>query len=50
MSTLAKFTPTRPLSQFKVHSNDLFSRTTASMNLKFHMQHDKTPRLQKHKI
>ena len=25
----------------KVHSNDLFSETTAPMVLKFHMQHDK---------
>ena len=38
------------LSPFKVHSNDLFSKTTASMNQKFHMQHDQTPRLQNEKI
>ena len=34
----------------KVHSNDLFSETTASMILKFHMQHDKAAGLQKNKI
>ena len=34
----------------QVHSNDLFSYTAASMNLKFHMQHDQTPRLQNSKI
>ena len=31
---------------FKVHLNDFFSETTASMNLKFHMQHDQTAGLQ----
>ena len=30
--------------------NDLFSKTTASMVLKFHMQHDQTGRLQNGKI
>ena len=29
---------------------DFFSETTASVNLKFHMQHDQTPRLQNSKI
>ena len=29
-----------------VHSNDLFSETTAPMVLKFHMQHDKAAGLQ----
>ena len=33
-----------------VHSNDLFSETTAPMILKFHMQHDKSAGLQKNKI
>ena len=31
---------------FKVHSNDFFSKSTASMNLKFHMQQDQTAGLQ----
>ena len=31
---------------FLVHLNDIFSETAASMNLKFHMQHDQTARLQ----
>ena len=30
----------------QVHSNDLFSETTARMVLKFHMQHDKAAGLQ----
>ena len=34
----------------KVHSHDLFSKTTAPMILKFHMQHDKAAGLQKSKI
>ena len=38
------------LRPFRVHSNDLFSQTTASMNLTFHMQHDPTPRFQNNKI
>ena len=33
-----------------VHSNDLLTHTTASMNLKFHLQHDQTRRLQNSKI
>ena len=33
-----------------VHSNDLFSETTAPMILKFHMQHDKAAGLQKNII
>ena len=35
-----------------VHSNDLrvFSKITSAMNLKFHMQHDQTSRLQSSKI
>ena len=32
-----------------VHLNDLFSQTTASMNLKLHLQHDQTARLQNNK-
>ena len=34
----------------KVHSNDLFSETTAPMILEFHMRHDKAAGLQKNKI
>ena len=34
----------------KVNSNDLFSDTTASMILKFYMQHEKVAGLQKNKI
>ena len=33
-----------------VHSNDLFSETTAPMVLKFHMQHEEAARLQNDKI
>ena len=33
-----------------VHSNDLFSKTTSPIILKFHMQHDKAAGLQKNKI
>ena len=33
-----------------VHSNDLFSETTPSVILKFHMQHDQAARLQSDQI
>ena len=33
-----------------VHSNDLFSETTAALVLKIHMQHDKVAGLQNDKI
>ena len=33
-----------------VYSNDLFSETTASMVLKYHMQHDEAAELQNDKI
>ena len=34
----------------KVHSKDLFSEITASMNLNFHVQHDQMPGLDNDKI
>ena len=47
MSTLAKF---RFDPSIKVHSNDLFSESTAPMVFKFYMQHDKAAGLQNDKI
>ena len=46
VSRLSHFVYTKAV----VHSNDLFSETTASLNLRCHMQRDQTTRLQNNEI